>query len=391
MTMDYGSAVDYQRALAKAQNLASQESGIQMLIDAQNAYGTGYYVVPAYSSSGQPLPPERQPVLAEDIPALEKRLLDAAQAYGIADAKAGPSLFGGSLLGVRLREELDSVQKQRDLAIQSMTAISPNDSFGAYPAETLRAAKVLGINFGQAAADVPRVASVFVGEGGKVWTVMSNGAWLDSGQKAPANRKVEIDQRTGDLVSFNVDDPAEPPQVMQRGFAFPQIDPALKFKVETASAFAGLELQRRGQMVQAVGQDMANRIQLGRMEYDEAQLNLSRVDSAFTQRREDQKLALQYAVAKSSVFLGAQGEELTRAPLTEALAASLGISPDQFNLPVMRVNPDETARSIIAASEFNSPMPALQSQLEATRAAVSGLTSAPIVGADVLEGAARGG
>ena len=40
---------------------------------------------------------------------------------------------------------------------------------------------------------------------------------------------------------------------------------------------------------------------------------------------------------------------------------------------------------------FNSPMPALQSQLEATRAAVSGLTSAPIVGADVLEGAARGG
>lgn len=220
----------------------------------------------------------------------------------------------------------------------------------------------------------------------------NNGAVEKVGNYPDAVQKqLEVD-RNGNLVSINPFTGES--QILQEGFGFPEIDPRVEFEVNTALGLAGLEVQQRGQWVSALGQDMANRIQLGMMTYQEAQTNVNTVVQALNQRRADTELALRFAVPKSSIFRDpVTGQRMTRLPGAEALANILSESTGQrieglFELPVGTIDPEASARDVMRAGQFSSPIPGLMRQLESTRQMVSEVLGAPLADAEVARAAA---
>jgi len=306
-------------------------------------------------------------------------------------AKSIAELTGGNTGGAITVSGVFTAQKkyldsQIETVADQLFTIAPNLASVQYPSYATE--KRAGLS-GSAA---PKVAQVLQGSDGTVFTVSTDGSIVRKGTFPELQTGFEAHtDRQGRLVAFNPNRPDLPPTVLDPNFGFAEVDPQIKFKVETAAAFAGLDLQRRGQTIAAWGTDAANRIQVGRLELDEAQLELNRIDTAFNQRRADEALKLQYAVAGSSVFMGPNGERLTRPPLSGPLAKAMGISPDELNLPVTSVNPDQTARDVLAASQFESPVAALKAQLDATRDAIGGLTAAPAAGEALLKGVLNGG
>ena len=307
-------------------------------------------------------------------------------------AKQIAELTGGSTGSAMTVSGVFTAQKkyldsQIETVADQLFTIAPALAMSQYPSYATE--KRVGLS--GAAASAPKVAQVLQGSDGTVFTVQTDGSIVRKGTFPELQSGFEAHtDRQGRLVAYNPNRPDQPPTVIDPNFGYAEVDPQIKFKVDTAATFANLDLQRRGQVLQAMGTDMANRIQLGQMTYSEAQLQLNRVDTAFNQRRADQQLALQYAVAKSAVFTGPSGEQLTRPPLADELAKSMGIAPEKFNLAVTTINPDQTARDVLTASDFTSPIDEVQRQLDATKAAIGGLTTAPAQGEGVLKGVLGG-
>lgn len=205
-------------------------------------------------------------------------------------------------------------------------------------------------------------------------------------------KQLEVDQRTGDLLAINPFTGES--SVLKAGFGFPQIDPRVQFQTETALGLAGMEVQRRGQWVSALGQDMANRIQIGMMTYEEAETNVNTVVQALNQRRADTELALRFAVPQSSIFTDPRtGQRMSRLPGADALANILADSTgervdDLFTLPVGTIDPNASANDVIRAGQFESPIPGLMAALENTRQMVAATLGAPNADAEVARAAA---
>ncbi|KKL08331.1 hypothetical protein LCGC14_2576950, partial [marine sediment metagenome] len=151
-----------------------------------------------------------------------------------------------------------------------------------------------------------------------------------------------ITDRNGNLIAVDPNDPAASPVMLIKGFGFPEIDPQVTFaesvrqfeeqiairRQEVAGMFIGLELERRGQMIEAITQDFAFQIDIGQMTYQEAQLNLNRINSALDQRRAERAQLLELGVTRASL-VERGGETLTQLPGGTQLAAILSAATGQ--------------------------------------------------------------
>ena len=151
----------------------------------------------------------------------------------------------------------------------------------------------------------------------------------------------------------------------------------LAFRIEDAQArlglaqqqlaidVQGLQLERAGLQINAIGQDFNRLVQIGQMTHDEAALNLSRIDTALTQRRASREELYRFAVKRSSL-IQRDGETVTQLPFSEQIAMSLSglsggpIDPEDFELPVGFVDPEAEAAAVLGASDFQSQVPGLQ-------------------------------
>ena len=214
---------------------------------------------------------------------------------------------------------------------------------------------------------------------GDIWMFGDDGSTKFAGNfPAAVQKSLEIDPRTGDLIAFGPDGVGT---VVREGFGFAQIDPERTFALEalqTDIAFKGLELTQRGLEIQALGQDFANQVMLGRMAFEQAQLNLNRVNSAFDVRRQEREVALSFAVKQSSIRVLPDGSRVTRLPFAESIARRLGLPISEFELPVGEVNPEAAAQALLDATSFEDPIPALQGQAADTAGAIDTILGAPL-------------
>ncbi len=202
---------------------------------------------------------------------------------------------------------------------------------------------------------------------------------LEGSVAGPADTIMQRDN--GDLVAISASGAA---RVLVAGFGFAQIDPERAFALEaqkTDVAFRSLELQSRSQEIQALGQDMANGILLGRLEVDVATFGLIRMNSALDVRREERNVALKFAVTSTSIRTLPDGTRVLRSPLAEATARTLGLPEGALDLPVGTVNPEASAQALLDATQLDSPIPDLEAQAAATAAATAALITAPLQGA----------
>jgi hypothetical protein len=127
------------------------------------------------------------------------------------------------------------------------------------------------------------------------------------------------------------------------------------------------------------------------MTYEEARLNLDRIDTAFTQRRQEREQVLQYAVRKSS--LNDRGETLLpfAGPLAAILSQSTGqnITEESFRLPTTSADPEGAFNQILQFSGYQSPLPQLSQQMSGTRSAIESIVGGPL-GAQAASAAMAG-
>lgn len=209
-----------------------------------------------------------------------------------------------------------------------------------------------------------------------------------------AQRNVQVvnDQRTGEAFAIATDNEGNVVQRTSLGqYAFPEIDPERLFQrdimfraAELETALGGLELQRRGQLIDAIGTDMSNQIMLGRMVYEEARTRLDTVSTALSERRNERQDILRFGVTQESLRQLGSGETVTRLPFAEQTAALLSMSTGQsfsaedFELGVTYVDPDQAARDVTEAAQFESPIPGLAAGIQGARQAIGNIFSEPI-------------
>lgn len=314
-----------------------------------------------------------------------------------------------------LNAQIKFEQEQIDSSADQLFTINPNLAATQKPGlANKKRLEAAGVDL--SAPSKNQVAQVLQGPDGSISVVMNDGTVTDKGkfpQFAKGTAYTFQTDRSGALVAINPNDPKDR-VVVDKNFGFAEIDPAVLrtdsidqhkdnigiAQQQVAASFAGVEVQRRGIMVSALGQDMANQVAIGRMTYDEAQLNLDRIDKAFTQRRLERDQMLQYAVSRTSLRVNSAGEQVTALPGGAQLAAILSQSTGQHfdpsiaDLPTMTIDPQRTAQQLIDASRYDSPIPGLRSSLDATRQAVGAIVGAPLatkITADAATGAALKG
>jgi len=217
----------------------------------------------------------------------------------------------------------------------------------------------------------------------------NNGTTTNAGNFPGAVSKQVSQDRDGNLIS--IDPYSGATEVLVKDFGFPELDPRVKFGVETLMSaaqveanWAGVDLQYRGLQVQALGEDFARQVSIGTLTLDEAQLNLNRTVAAIEQRRAEREQVLQYGVTRESLRTLPSGEVVTRLPFGAQTAAILSsatgqkVSADEFQLGVTNINPEQAGQDVIAGSAFTSPIPGLIASLQSTKAATDAiLASAP--------------
>lgn len=233
-----------------------------------------------------------------------------------------------------------------------------------------------------------------IGPKGQIIRTGNNGEWsIVKTDPELADKKVQIqtDKATGEGWAITLDADGNVTNRKSLGIIdYPAVDPTkeYQFKVMTQAAsaeqaMAGINLQQRGQVLAAIASDFEHQVSIGQMTYTEANTNLARIDSAFTQRRLDREQALKYAVTALSIHRDAQGNEVTRLPFAEQLSGILssatgrGFTPDQFDLSVTHVNPEATGQAVLDASAYTSPIPGLVAGAQAARAATNAVVGAP--------------
>lgn len=174
-------------------------------------------------------------------------------------------------------------------------------------------------------------------------------------------------------------------------FDFAKIDPERKFRQDVlASAatveanLASLDLQQRGMIIKALGDDLATQVLVGNMQYTEANLDLSRASTAFDQRRKEREQMLKFVVAKSSVRTLPSGEQVTALPGGAQLAGILSnvtgmrFDPSVFDLPVTYSSPDQTGQDVMNASAFTSPIPGIAASMSQSRSMIENILGKPL-------------
>ncbi len=155
---------------------------------------------------------------------------------------------------------------------------------------------------------------------------------------------------------------------------------ATEFATETALALQGLDLQSRSLEIQALSNALAAEIDIGRLTYDEARLQLDRVRTAMDQRRQDQLLLVESALKQSSLRTDpVTGELVSQLPFSEQLTAAFSqafgqtFQQDQFSIAAGVVNPQQAGQDVIGSTEFRSPIPGLTQSLVSTTDAIQGI------------------
>lgn len=318
---------------------------------------------------------------------------DAAMASLLGGADDG-DLAGGDSLAITAY--LGYIDKQISNNVGRMYSISPETAYEIYPDylgenadQVKKTQALLGGGGGGDSYHPPVQAYNFsIGPGGDIVRTNSvTGAVELTGMKVPQGSQVITNTRDGHAYAINIDNGD---RVDLGVVAFPDIDPEKKFRFDVLAtaanleqSMAGIELQKRGQVLKAIGDDFANQVALGRMVYDEAQLNLDRVDRAFTQRREERAQLLKYAVAKSSLRMR-NGQEMTALPFGNQIAGILSaatgrqFTADQFELPTTYISPEQAAADVINSSGFTSPIPGLSASLGDARERMDAILGAPL-------------
>ncbi len=323
----------------------------------------------------------------------EIQTLETSADSGVAGAavelnpQGAQTLHAKLLLGAkRTREAADVVKTelfQKDFEqMRADPDFSPGEFAALAEADPLFSLVNPGVFDGGTGRTGPRFTPTVLANG-DVWMFGDDGStFVARNIPGAANKNIELDPRTGDLVSFNND--GTDFEVLVPNFGFAQIDPQRVFALEaqqTDIAFRGLELTARGQQLAALGQDMATQMMLGRMELEEATFQLNRINSAFDVRRQEREVALKFAIASTSIRTLPDGTRVFRSPLAEATARTLGLPVGALDLPVGTVNPEASAQALLDATQLDSPIPDLEAQAAATATATQALLDAPLEGA----------
>jgi hypothetical protein len=307
--------------------------------------------------------------------------------------------FNGSPGGIyaELRRQIDFYDGEIEANIERLTTISPFQANHDFPGFVDQKELVAASGGGT------RLATVSLG--GQQFTVQADTAAtlaqrnfefnnLSAGEAARLNQ---------DLLEFNNLSAFQVEQVNDQLRTQDRLDEQLMFEINDAAVgrqiqrqqvalqaagvaaqFGGLELQRRGQIVDALAQDMAFQIEIGRMSTEEAMANLNRIDTALNQRRAEREVLLQFAVREASVRRDATGQEVTTLPGAAQLAAILGQSTGQQftedfgTLATTRVDPEGVGAQVLEESAFDSQIPALREGLQQTREGINAILGAPV-------------
>lgn len=328
--------------------------------------------------------------LSENKPLSPQQTAAVAAAKGAVTALGLIPASGGDDTAAAVSAYVNFLDGQVETTVKQLYSLDEDQAYNDYPeylgqaTNQITAQRKLGKGGAGEYHPPVQAYSISVGPGGDI--IRSNsvtGAVEITGQKVPQGSQIvtnardghayAVDKDTGDRIDLGV-------------VAFPEVDPAQKFRFDVLTAaatveqsFAALDLQERGMMIKAAGDDMARQVEIGAMVYQEAQVNLNRINTAFTQRREERAQMLKYAVTRASLTTNAAGERVTQLPFSSQLGSILGAATGQkfsdadFQLGVGAMNPDQTAQDVLGSSAFDSPIPALAANLTSSRAAIEGI------------------
>lgn len=252
-----------------------------------------------------------------------------------------------------------------------------------------------GIGGGGGVAALPSY-SFMIGKHGEVIRTSSAGAWEIIGthpELADKQTTTQVDKTTGRGWAITLDADGKEVGRTDLGIVdFPEIDPERKFRLDLLTqaanveqSMAGIEVQQRGQLIKAIGDDYARQVELGNMQYTESRLNLDRISTAVSARRDERAQMLQYAVTQASLRTDpTTGQQVTVLPFAKQLGNILSATTGQqfgesdFTLGVGYINPDQTANDILNGSKFESPISNLAAQLSSARAATTAILGKPL-------------
>lgn len=315
-----------------------------------------------------------------------------AKLYGSAGSENSPTAV---ISAQRLLK--DSLEEENATLITRMASIDPDLTAQSYPDRAADIA-VWQADLGKSLRDAAPAGPSYqfqVGPGGEVYRISSAGSFeymKTIPELAEKSTQVITDDRTGESIALVFDSQGNVVSRTSLGeFSYAKIDPEREFQRDLLmnaatieQSFAGIELQRRGQIVDAISNDFAAQIELGRMTFTDAQLRLDQINSALDQRRAEREVVLKYGVTRASLRTNALGETVTRLRFAEQTASILSqalgqdFRPEDFELGVTAVSPDQAGRDVLASSAYTNPVPGLVAGLEATRGAISDIFAEPL-------------
>lgn len=349
----------------------------------------------------------------ETEPSAIARLAERAAASGVAGWGGGGGGSDKSQAAISLSildDQLKGLTKEIDTAITGAYNVSPQRAVVDFPWAFDPKQRALAATGGiaPAAAAAPPSLQFIQGPGGALFSANPRTGTVTKVGDFPELREKQVvtDNRTGMVYAL---DPYSGERIELGQYGYAEVDPKVKFsedirqfnetlaiqKRQVEAQFIQLELSRRGQMVEALSQDMAHQIELGRLTYTEASLNLDRVDRALTQRRAERQDLLQYGVTRASLSQNALGETVTTLPGAAQLAAILGGATGQMfgsdfgKLGVGAINPQQAGQDVLNGSAYQSPIPGLVASLGSTREQIGAILGAPLAGPAVAAGAAE--
>ena len=310
-------------------------------------------------------------------------------------AAQGKAAGGGTYNQAAVNAFITNIDKQIETAKDELYAIDAQGAYGLYPdIGKMKSAVELATKMGGGAGSAPTY-SFQIGQRGEVIRMSSAGSFEIIGTRPElANKTTQVinDTTSGHAYALVLDVDGNVTARTDLGkVGYAEIDPERKFRMDVLTSaasieqsMAGIELQRRGQVVNAIGEDFARQVQIGTLTLNEAQLNLNRIDTALTQRRAERQQILQYGVTEASLRTNAAGERVTQLPFSSQLASILSattgrpFSEGDFQLGVAAVNPEQAASDVMTGSSFTSAIPGLTQQAASTSSLINAIVNAPL-------------
>jgi hypothetical protein len=302
-----------------------------------------------------------------------------------------------------LTSQANSLQTAIDKNLDRMTGLNPQGTFELFPDAAADSGRIklgreiLGIQGGGSGQSyAPAAQQIVTAPNGSLYSYNPNNGAITKVGDFPDFHPTQVvkDERTGD--AFAVDQvTGERKNLGNYGFA--AIDPKVQFtetqrvndatlavqRMNVDANFKGVELQRRGQQVAALGEDWSRQIQLGQLTLQEVQTNLNRISTAFEVEQKQREQQLQYAVKRSSLS-EVNGETVTTLPFADQIAGILSASTGQdysrsdFQLATTVVDPQAAGQKVLDATNFESSIPSLKAGAASTTAAQQAIVNAAL-------------